>query len=113
MGAFGFASVVLVKFPFTDLSQTKLRPAVILAQATKEDWILCQITSNHGIDAKAIEIKDSDFTQGALRQISFARPNKIFTGHQSLISRRVGILKNEKIEEIIKAVVEILQKDSE
>jgi len=70
MGAFGFASVVLVEFPFTDLSQTKLRPAVILAQATKEDWILCQITSNFGIDAKASEIKDSDFAQGSLRQIS-------------------------------------------
>ena len=36
--------VVLVRFPFSDLSQTKLRPAVTLADAGREDWVLCQIT---------------------------------------------------------------------
>jgi mRNA interferase MazF len=110
MVAFGFASVVLVEFPFTDLSQTKLRPALVLAQATKEDWILCQITSNFGIDNKAIEIKDADFTQGSLRQISYARPNKIFTGHESLIEKRVGVLHKEKASAIVEAVVKILRR---
>ena len=37
--------VVLVPFPFSDLSQAKLRPAVVLAHAGRGDWILCQITS--------------------------------------------------------------------
>ena len=109
MVAFGFASVVLVEFPFTDLSQTKLRPAVVLAQATKEDWILCQITSNFGIDNKAIEIKDTDFAQGSLRRTSYARPNKIFTGHESLIEKRVGILRDEKASEIVESVIKILR----
>lgn len=39
-------AVVLVTFPFSDLSQSKLRPAVVLAKAGKSDWVLCQITSN-------------------------------------------------------------------
>jgi mRNA interferase MazF len=34
-----------VRFPFSDLSQTKLRPAVVLADAGRGDWILCQVTS--------------------------------------------------------------------
>jgi len=38
-------AVVLVRFPFSDLSQTKLRPAVVLADADRGDWILCQVTS--------------------------------------------------------------------
>lgn len=33
--------IVLVRFPFSDLSQTKLRPAVVLADAGHGDWILC------------------------------------------------------------------------
>jgi hypothetical protein len=42
-------AVVLVPFPFSDLSQAKLRPAVALAAAGRGDGILCQITSNpHG-----------------------------------------------------------------
>ena len=109
MVAFGIASVVLIDFPFSDLSRTKQRPAVVLAQANNEDWILCQVTSNAQIDAKAIEIKSSDFAKGSLQKISYARPNKIFTGHESLINKRVGILKKEKLENIIQAIVEILQ----
>ena len=39
-------AVVLVPFPFSDLSRAKMRPAVVLAEAGRNDWILCQITSN-------------------------------------------------------------------
>jgi mRNA interferase MazF len=38
-------AVVLVPFPFSDLSQSKRRPAVVLADVGRNDWILCQITS--------------------------------------------------------------------
>ncbi len=108
METFGRASIVLIHFPFSDLSQTKLRPALILSQTTKEDWILCQITSNSNADEKAIEIQLEDFVEGSLSQISYARPNKIFTGHESLILKRVGILSDKKTREVIKAIVHIL-----
>jgi mRNA interferase MazF len=72
VAAFGRASVVIVEFPFSDLSDKKLRPAVVLAQANRQDWFLCQITSNAGIDEKAIELKETDFAVGSLRQKSFA-----------------------------------------
>ena len=35
--------VVLVRFPFSDLSQSKLRPAVCLADAGRGDWVLCRL----------------------------------------------------------------------
>src|ERR1051326_4926214 len=38
-------SVILVRFPFSDLSQSKLRPAVFLVHADRGDWIVCQIPS--------------------------------------------------------------------
>ena len=44
-------AVVLVRFPFSDLSQTKVRPAVVLADAGRGDCILCQITSKTFGDA--------------------------------------------------------------
>ena len=45
--------VVLVPFPYSDLSQTKVRPAVCLADAGRGDWILCQVTSNSYGDTTA------------------------------------------------------------
>ncbi len=109
MAAFERASIVLVDFPFSDLSDFKLRPALILAQANSQDWLLCQITSNTAIGEQAIEIKTSDFEKGSLQKTSFARPDKIFTGHESLINRRVGILSENKTSEIVEAIVEILR----
>lgn len=45
MGELSVADIVFVSFPFSDLSDAKLRPALVLAYAQRNDWILCQITS--------------------------------------------------------------------
>jgi len=102
-------AVVLVPFPFSDLSQTKLRPALVLAEAGRGDWVLCQITSKPYGDAKAIEVKDDSLQTGALRVISYARPGKLFTANDSLIVTQVGILKAEKFKQIIEAVTDLFQ----
>jgi mRNA interferase MazF len=77
-------SVVLLPFPFSDLSKAKVRPAVVLAFAGKGDWILCQVTSKPYADSMAVEIMDSDFEAGGLRVRSFARPAKLFTANGSI-----------------------------
>jgi mRNA interferase MazF len=56
MGTPTASEVVMVPFPFSDLSQSKLRPAIVLADAKRGDWILCQITSNPYADPGAIQI---------------------------------------------------------
>ena len=55
---------VLVPFPFSDLSQAKLRPAVILADGGRGNWILCQITSNPYGDTRAIMLEEASFAAG-------------------------------------------------
>lgn len=59
MGAPAAGAVVLVRFPFSDLSQTKLRPAVILANVGRGDWILCQVTSKPYGDTLAVKLEDT------------------------------------------------------
>jgi len=101
--------VVLVPFPFSDLSRAKLRPAVVLADAGRDDWILCQVTSNPYSDPQAITIADPDFRTGSLRVTSFARPGKLFTANSSLMVRRAGNLKAETIQSIVEAIITILR----
>ena len=104
-------SVVIVPFPFSDLSQAKLRPAVVIANAGQGDWILCQITSNPYRDARAIALDDSSFAAGSLRVTSYARPGKLFTANRNLIVRQVGVLTAEAFSPIIVAVTNMLQAD--
>jgi hypothetical protein len=46
MGTLAAGQVVVLPFPFSDLSRKKLRPALLLADAGRGDWIACQITSD-------------------------------------------------------------------
>jgi mRNA interferase MazF len=101
--------VVLVKFPFSDLSSSKLRPAVILAAVDKNDWILCQVTSNPYSDGRAVEIAELDFDSGSLARTSFARPGKLFSANTSIMQRIIGSLTSRKRRAIVDAVVAILQ----
>ena len=108
MGAPAAGAVVLVRFPFSDLSQTKVRPAVVLADAGRGDCILCQITSKPYGDASAIELNDTAFVAGSLRVISYARPAKLFTAHQNLITSQVGQLQADALRSIAQAVANIV-----
>ena len=82
MGPLAAGAVVLVPFPFSDLSQAKPRPALGLACAGQGDWILCQITSNPHADPQALRLVDADFASGSLARESFLRPGKLFTAHR-------------------------------
>jgi mRNA interferase MazF len=109
MGVFAAGSVVLVPFPFSDLSQSKLRPAVVLADAGRGDWILCQVTSNAYADARAVELRGADFEHGGLQLVSYARPAKLFTAHQSLVVSQVGTLRAESLKRLTDRVVSLFQ----
>ena len=103
-------TVVLVRFPFSDLSRSKLRPAVVLADTGRGDWVLCQITSQPYTDPLTIEITSSDMVSGSFRKDSYARPGKLFTANSGNMTKQLGELKSEKLEEIIRAVISLLEK---
>ena len=102
-------TVVLVPFPFSDLSQANLRPAVVLADVGRGDWILCQITSNPYGDSRAVMLEEVSFAVGALRVVSYARPGKLFTANSTLMVTQVATLKAVSLQQIIEAVVALLQ----
>jgi mRNA interferase MazF len=100
-------TVALVPFPFSDLSHAKLRPAIVLADAGRGDWILCQVTSKAYGDHRAIPLVDQDFETGGLRVLSFVRPGKLFTAHTTLFSADVGRLRGTAFERVRQGVVAI------
>lgn len=109
MGSFATRQIVLLPFPFSDLTASKLRPALVLADAGKGDWVLCQITSNSYADPGAVAITDADFAQGSLHRVSYARAAKLFTAHESLFHRTAGKLLPECHCRVVQVIVDTLQ----
>lgn len=107
MDGFIKGDVVVVPFPFSDLSNSKKRPALVLANLKGDDLILSQITSQNIFDLYSIKLKINDFSNGTLNKESNVRPNKIFTADKNLILYKIGNLSDEKMNEIINKVVEI------
>ena len=108
MGLFTKGTVVLIKFPFSDLSKVKLRPALVLALASKNDFILCQITSKrYGAD-KAVELQTDDVKNGSLHKRSYVRYTKIFTANKSIIVSDIGKIKGNKFDLIINSLIDLI-----
>jgi len=101
--------VVVVPFPFSDLSQSKRRPALVIAVLEGNDAILCQITSKTVKDTYAISINDTDFASGSLRQPGNIRPNRLFTADSHIILYGVGSIKKEKLTPVVERIVEIIK----
>ena len=101
--------VVLVRFPFSDLSASKLRPAAVLARAGGVDWVLCQVTSNPYGDPQAVPLTATSFASGGLGRDSVARPGKLFTASQSLFVKTAGQLTPVGHRELVDRVVAVLR----
>lgn len=90
MGKFVKGDIVVIPFPFSDLSASKNRPALVLADLSGNDVILCQITSQHKKDTLAITLTPSDLKSGALI--------KLFTFVQIRFLLRMKVLFSAKLQ---------------
>lgn len=88
--------IVLVPFPYTDLTSKKTRPALVLSSRghndASPDVVVCGLTSRLGNSSFAVLISPSD-VQGKLPTRSRVKVSKLLTIHQRLVRKRLGRLK--------------------
>ena len=84
--------IVLVKFPFTDASSGKLRPALIISNDTINktgDYLLMQVTIRLHGDALSLIISKKDYQEEPLYKQSELRLHKIFILNESLMTNKI------------------------
>ena len=91
--------VVVLPFPQTNLQAGKRRPALVVADLTGDDLILCKTTSRFHSDDLSIPLAVADFAHGRLAVDSSIRPNRLFTVEQSVILYAAGKVKDTKLRE--------------
>ena len=109
MAEFVKGDVVVIPFPFSDLSGNKRRPALVLAALPGEDIILCQITSRQSRDIYTIPIEFADFENGSLPVSSNIRPTRIFTADKNIIVRKVVNLKSKIFDQVTEILIKIIK----
>ena len=97
-----------VRFPFSDVTASKLGAGVVLAHAGGADWILCQVTSNPYGDPSAVPGTADSFATGGLGRESLARPGKLFSASETL-HRTAGQLTSASHRDLVRRVVGVVQ----
>ena len=103
--------MVVLHFPFSDLTQTKRRPALVLASLTGDDIILCQITSQATRDEYSIILEAADFSSGGLNRVSSVRPNRLFTADSAIVLYKAGHVSAAKLGTVIQEIIAILNRE--
>jgi len=92
--------IILIPFPYSDLSSSKQRPALIISNSKMnkmEDVICCLITRNPSIDC--FLINKNIFEEGKLPFKSWIKPYRIFTVHKKIIKKKLCRI-NKKFYEV-------------
>lgn len=106
--------IVLVPFPFTDLSNTKLRPAIVLwVDQQGQDITVCFISSRNldqiTDDEFLVDTSDPEFAGTGLKVTSKVRVGKVITLNRSLLKRRLGKLGSQQRQKLDRTLIHTFQ----
>ena len=106
-------AIVLLRFLFSDLHGSKVRPALVISNdsynSKSEDFIAVAITSNLKIRGYSILLTNGDLEAGKLIVNSKIKPDRIFSANKKLIRMNIGKVKSEIHEKVIGSISEIIR----
>lgn len=104
--------IVLFPFPFSDLSGTKKRPALVLSNNSfnkkQEDLICCLITTNLEPDSDSVIVDPRDLENGKISFTSKIKPYRLFSVQKKIVERKLASLNNVKFKETIQKLHNIM-----
>jgi len=94
--------IVLTPFPYSDLSDAKLRPVLMLRQASRfDDWLVCMVSSQvQQAETNLDEIlspTDTDFANSGLKVASVLRLSRLAVLDGSLLLGSIGAISEERL----------------
>lgn len=97
--------IVLVSFPFTDLTFAKRRPALVVSpdifNEFNQDLVLLAVTSQLSPSPYAISVLPGDCQDGALPKESMVKLTKIFTLSSALVMKKLCRLGDRRLDVVL------------
>jgi len=96
--------IIIIPFPFSDLSGTKQRPVLILSKnednSKSDDIIACGITSNLKDSKYSVFISDENIIAGSISTKSKIKVDKLFTVEKGIIKKRLAEIDNSTFNKV-------------
>ena len=99
--------IVIVRFPYTDMRNAKLRPGLLVADVgygNQLDWMVCQVTTQPLPDSRQIVLAPLDLAAGQLNERSWVRPDRMMTMNERIFGNTVARLTEAKTAEVLTAI---------
>jgi len=107
---FNQKDIVLIPFPYSDLTLSKQRPALIISNEKinkMQDRICCLVTTkSHKDDLK---IEKNSFEEGILPFKSFIKPHRIFTIQENVIIKKLCKINNDLHNSVVNKINEYIK----
>lgn len=104
-------ALVLVPFPFTDLTGQKQRPAIVISPpgVHPQDLVVCAVTSRvpPRVGRWEIPLEAADIVERRLPRPSVILVGKLFTIHRNLVRGVVGRVESPKMDEVLDRLREL------
>ena len=109
--------IVLVPFPYSDLSSVKRRPVLIISNdkynEQYKDVLVCVITSKIYQDNYSVEISNEELEYGFLAEPSCIKAHKIFLVNKSLIIKKFSVLSKKCFFEVVHIINNLIKIESQ
>lgn len=96
--------MILIPYPYTDLSSVKKRPVIIVSTDTRSDFfVVVKVTSAIRNDDFSFPLRNSDLSTPLMKP-SEVRINELFTAHKTLIIKRLSKLNRQALIDLNAAI---------
>lgn len=105
--------VVLIPFPFSDLSQNKFRPAIVMSNNRYnkkfQDFIAIPLTSNPNTRNHTVVVTNKEMETGSIPIDSVAKADKVFSLEQKTVTRTFGQIRQNVFDSVSMELIKLIK----
>ena len=109
------ADLVLIPFPFSDLTGIKKRPALVLSKSDVQketNHVICMMISSVK-GSTPFDVNIENWEESGLLKPSIARANKVFTIDAPVVLKKMGVLNQEEFQNILDVFLKLFKETNQ
>ena len=109
MTTYNKKDIILVPFPFSELTYAKKRPALILASIPTRNELICMMLTSTKKTDPVVDVAIDNLAGTGLPKPTVARTSRLFTLKSSIVNKRIGRINDIEYKTVIDKLMQLLK----